>query len=88
LPQALVVPATQAPLPLQREAVACDPLEHVAVRQTVPDGQSAHAALWQRPVVPQLEAAVAAHWPRGSALPFDTAAQSPSVPPVNCAEQA
>ena len=79
-------PAWQLPAPSQ-VAVSWLPAVH-ADAHTVAAGQSAHAPAWHVPLVPQLDAAVTTHRPRGSSTPFVAGAQVPFVPPLSAAEHA
>jgi hypothetical protein len=85
---AVPAPFTQAPPPLQIFGVERFPA-HTLAPQLVPEGQSAQApAPSQEPVVPQVEADVAAHSSSGS-LPAAIGPQVPSAPPpFLAAEQA
>jgi hypothetical protein len=85
---AVPMPFTQAPVPLQILGVERLPA-HTLAPQPVPEAQSAQApAPSQAPLVPQVEAAVAAHSSSGSA-PAAMGPQVPSVPlPFLAAEQA
>jgi hypothetical protein len=83
-----VAPAPQVPAPSHARAAVSVPPAHDAVAQTVPEGQSRQLPLVHLPSVPQVEAAVAAQTPRGSAEPSITAPHVPSVPPLSAAEHA
>ena len=77
---AAVTPDAQVPAPLQVAAEVSLPPEHEAAVQTVPEGQRSQAPPEHLPSVPQVEAAVAAHRPRGSVAAFLALPQVPSAP--------
>jgi hypothetical protein len=78
--------AVHAPEPLHA-VVLCWPTEH-DVAHTVPDGQSRQRPPLHLPSVPQLDAAVTAHSPRGSVVPFEATPHVPFAPPVSAAAHA
>ena len=82
------MPVVQSPVPLHCPIAVCEPFEHDALPQDVPD-QSAHVPVAVHvPLVPQPVVAVTWHVPLGSVVPLLTLAQVPLVPPVSAAEHA
>ena len=66
----------------------CVPPEHEGLPHPLPRGQFSQTPPLHLPSVPQVDAGVAVHTPRGSVVPSVTEAQFPLRPPVSAAEHA
>jgi hypothetical protein len=82
-----VTAALQVPAPSHVRVAVSTPAEHEAAAHMVPDGHSWHTPPAHLPSLPQVDAAFAAHRPRGSIVPSITVAQVPFAPPVSAPEQ-